>query len=140
MSSEYTIADGSVRTKVEEIINKFPNKFLHINVNDIHFVMKDSETSTWKANVRLLRGFTTSLTSKKIGLSVWKQGWLTADETEKGFIVYHELMHILYDDETHAYKLRKHDVETFYEMLKEFGIDGEKTAEILGSVQPAPAN
>lgn len=137
MSATYEVADGSVRTKVEEIINRFPNKFLHINVNDIHFVLKDAETSTWRANVRLLHGFTQSLTSKKIGLSVWKQGWLTANETDKGFIIYHELMHILYDDESNSYKLRKHDVETFYEILNDFGLNNEKAAEILGTAQPA---
>jgi len=120
-----------LQSLTEELINEFPQRFIHIKVNDIHFAFKDAATSSWLAQTRLLSGFYQTLTEKKLSIATWKANWLTVTRRDKLYILYHELMHIAYDKEKQVYKLIPHDVKTFYSMLKEFGIDREKSDDVF---------
>jgi DNA-dependent RNA polymerase auxiliary subunit epsilon len=128
---KYEPADPSVQKMVERVINGFPQKFIHVNINDLHLTFKDAPNSPWKARTRILGGFYSSLTPKKIGIEVWKQEWINADEDQRALILYHELLHVSYDTEKNTYKLKQHDVQTFYEMLKDFGLDYERSSEVF---------
>jgi hypothetical protein len=131
---KYEAASVDVQQTIEKLINMFPQKFIHINVSDMHLTFKDAPTSPWKARVRILSGFYSSLTNKKIGIEVWKQEWINADAAHKAAILYHELTHIMYDIEKQVYKLKQHDVQDFYELLQNFGLNYEKVEEVFASL------
>jgi len=128
---KYETVSNDVREMIEKLINTFPDKFIHININDLHLTFRDSEKCTWKARTRLLNEFYRSLTDKKIGIEVWKQDWMTAKESQKAAVVYHELMHIVYDETKKVYKLRRHDVQDFYEMLQQMGLNYENADDVF---------
>lgn len=135
MSTKYSFATSDVEKVTRALIKKFPNKFYHINADDMDFFEKDSLKSSWKAEVRLIKGLAAVFTKKRVALTVWKQHWETTDEVDKFAIIYHELLHLLYDEDEGKYKIRKHDIETFKEMLTDFGINDEKAQEIFGDIK-----
>jgi predicted metallopeptidase len=121
----YEVADGSVRQMLERVINSFPQRFIHVNPEHVHIVFKDSEKSKWKARVRLVKGLYQTLTNKPIAMEVWKADWLNSNEAQRAAVMYHELTHIAFDEEKGSYKLRHHDVEDFFDVVKEFGLSYE---------------
>lgn len=131
----YEAVDNSVKEMVEKVINGFPEKFIHININDLHLTFKDAKSSTWNARTRLLNDFYQSLTNKKIGIEIWKQYWITAEESMRALTIYHELMHITYDKNKKKYKLQAHDVQNFYEILSIVGLNNENIDQLVSKLK-----
>jgi putative metallopeptidase len=128
---KYEAADVSVYQTVIDVLKQFPGKFIHIDPRDLHLVFRDSEKSQFRAQTRVLRGFYQSLTQKKVAITFWKKDWLESTQAQRAMVVYHELLHILRDSKTLVYKLRKHDVQDFKEMIETFGLEGEKATEVF---------
>lgn len=135
MSIKYEIADVSVSDIAEKVLHKFNKKFLHINPQDIYFAFKDSLKSKWRAETRVVGGLTSSLTTKKLAITVWKQHWVSSDDTERMLVMYHELLHIVFDEDKKKYSLLKHDLETFREMIVDLGLDEEKAIKFFGELE-----
>lgn len=137
MSAKFEVADHTVDDIAEKLIEKFSKKFLHINLQDVYFVFKDSIKSKWRAQTHLVGGVLSSFTKKKVTITVWKQHWITSNEVERMLILYHEFLHITYDDDKKKYVLNRHDIENFREMLVDCGIDEEKAVQVFGTLEEA---
>ncbi len=124
--AKYEAASNEVIELTRKIINTFPEKFIKVNIDDLHFIFKDVEKSKMLAHVRLLSGSLQTLTKKKIEFCVWKQHWESSDLNNKAMTIYHELTHIFYDSDKNKYKLLRHDVEDFHELLELFGLNRDK--------------
>ena len=135
MNAKFEIADQTVDDIAEKLVGKFSKKFLHINLQEIYFAFKDSPKSKWRAQTSLVKGVLSSFTKKKVAITIWKQHWLTSDEVERSLIIYHEFLHLTYDDDKKNYILNRHDIENFREMLVDCGIDEEKATQLFGTLE-----
>ncbi|MEE9214910.1 MAG: putative metallopeptidase [Thermodesulfobacteriota bacterium] len=135
MSAKFEIADNTVEEIAERLVEKFSKKFLHINLQDVYFAFKDSQKSKWRAQTSLIKGVLSSFTKKKVAVTIWKQHWVTSDEVERMLILYHEFLHLIYDDDKKNYVMVRHDIENFREMLMDFGIDEEKAKQVFGTLE-----
>lgn len=131
--AKYETADSTVQTMVEKIINTFPDKFIHIVPNDLCLMFRDVAKSSYKAKTKLLGSLYSKLVGKKLLIEFHKQEWENSTENQKAFMVYHELFHIGFDDEKNEYKLRKHDVKGFYDMLSKMGLNYENAETFFSS-------
>ena len=135
MSIQYSAKDTEqVNTIIEKLITWFPGKFKDINKDHIQVVFRDSLKSPWRANIKLLTGLNSAFTQKKIALIVWKGNFEGSDEYQRALALYEQLIRVQYDDNKKKYVLRKHDVQTFLELLQEFGLNSEKFKEVLDKV------
>lgn len=134
----YEPASPEVFEMVKKVINQFPQQFLHINVQDLHLTFKNAPKSKWRAQTRLLRGLWETVTQKKLGICFWKEDWVNCGDAQRAYVVYHELMHINYDDEKGKYSLRQHDVQDFREMIQDLGVIGEKAETFFAPILNNP--
>lgn len=126
----YTPAPPEVEVMCKKVMSTYPDKFGKINANDIVFAFKDAEKSKYHAQVRLLKGVTQIFTNKKIGIIVFKPSWETFDEGKRALLIKHELTHVLWDEEKEKYKLKKHDVEDFEEIITPYGTRWENSNKV----------
>jgi len=142
--ADYTlIEDGKVIELAEMIIQKFPEKFAKVQMNDISFCFKDSPKSTFIAKTSRITGAFTTLTDKKINMTIWKEHWDKADDPYRALLMYHELSHIMWDGENDKYALIKHDIQDFAEILNVYGVEWqnrEKFLRILKGEEPVNAH
>lgn len=134
-SAVYTTANtASVEQAIDRVISLFPNKFTtSINKTDIQVIYKDSEATNQKIVVRLVRGHEQALTGKKILLIVHKGSWVSDEEHERAFQLYEQLLRISWNAEKRKYVIAKPDLNTFKEIIQDFGVNGEKFREVLAS-------
>lgn len=132
----YEPASNEVIDLTRKVIKAFPEKFLHINMDDIHFIFKDAEKSRNRAYVKLIKGDQQTYTKKKITFCVWKQDWDSSNDKQRAFVIYHELTHLGFDEDKNKYIMRDHDVKDFHENLKLFGLNGENVDSIFTKVVP----
>ncbi len=130
----YEPASNEVIETTRTLIKTFPDKFLHVKLEDIHFIFKDAEKSRVKAYVQLFKGELQTLTKKKIMLCVWKQDWESSTEATRAFIIYHELTHIQFNEEKNKYVMRDHNVKDFKENLELFGLSREKIDSVFSEI------
>ena len=124
----------SVEQVIDRVVSLFPNKFVqNINKNDIQVVFKDSESTNQKVVVRLVRGHEQALTARKILLIVHKGTWVSDEEHQRAFSIYEQLLRISWDQVKRKYKITKPDINTFREIIQDFGVDGEKFREVLAA-------
>lgn len=136
MSSEHSIdKTSSVEETIRKVMSWFPGKFKEVNADHLQVVFRDSVNSSWNANIKVVGGLLQAFTPKKLLLVVWKGNWDGADEYQRSLLVYEQLLRIRYDDEKKKYVLRKHDVQTFSEILADFGLNHEKTKEVFDAVR-----
>jgi glucosamine 6-phosphate synthetase-like amidotransferase/phosphosugar isomerase protein len=133
MKAKYELASNEVIELTRKVINMFPEKFIHIKVEDLHFIFKDVDKSKVAAHVRKLSGSLQTLTQKKIEFCMWKTYWEQSNQFERMRVIYHELTHIGYDDDKQKYQMVRHDIEEFKESLKLFGLNGENTEAIFSA-------
>jgi hypothetical protein len=136
MSSEHSLGNvSSVEETISRVMSWFPGKFKDVNVNHIQVVFRDSLNSPWRATIRVVSGLLAAFTNRKLVLVVWKGNWEGSDEYQRSLLVYEQLLRVRYDDEKKKYQLRKHDVQTFQEILADFGLNYEKTKEVFDAVR-----
>lgn len=141
MKAKYEDADNSVADMVNKVMNAFPDRFLHINRNDLYLVFKDAEKSSWKAKTRLLNGFYRMLTKKKIVIEIHKQEWvlLKDRESERALVLYRELYRVDKNEKTNDYKLVKPDLQDFTKILEKIGLHNETVDQFFSKVVPVAA-
>lgn len=136
MSSEHTVANTtSVDDTIRKVMSWFPGKFKDVNADHIQVVFRDSINSPWRATIKVVNGLLAAFTQKKLTLLVWKGNWEGSDEYQRSLIIYEQLLRVRYDDDKKKYVLRKHDVQTFQEILSDFGLNYEKLKEVFDKVK-----
>lgn len=132
--TKYVDAVPGVESLVTKVMETFPDRFAHVNRNDILLVMKDSPKSGYKARTRLLNGFYRMLTKKKIIIELWKQGWELDKPVDRALVLYREMYRIDLRETTGEYKLIKPDLTDFTKILEKVGLHGETAAEFFNKV------
>lgn len=134
-TAAYSTANtASVEATIDRVVSLFPNKFVqNVNKNDIQVIFKDSEATNQVVTVRLVRGHEQALTNKKILMIVHKGTWVSDEEHERAFLIYEQLLRINYVQEKRKYVIAKPDLNTFKEIVNDFGVNGEKFREVLAA-------
>ncbi|MGH7974931.1 MAG: putative metallopeptidase [bacterium] len=132
--TKYVDATPAVETTVNKIMEVWPDRFAHIQRNDILLVMKDSAKSTYKARTRLLNGFYRMLTKKKIIIEVHKQSWELDKAADRALTLYRELFRVDLREATNDYKLVKPDLTDFTKILEKTGLHGETAEDFFSKV------
>jgi hypothetical protein len=138
MKTKYIEANSTVEELTTKLMQAWPDRFIHINRNDILLVMKDAPKSTYDARTRLLNGFYRMLTKKKIIIEVWKQAWELDKPAERALTLYRELYRIDKNAKTGDYKLTKPDLTDFTKILDKVGLHKETVDEYFGKVVGVP--
>jgi hypothetical protein len=134
MKTKYVEALPGVESMVTKIMEVWPDRFAHVNRNDILLVMKDSPKSSYKAKTKLLNGFYRMLTKKKIIIELWKQGWELDKPVDRSLTIYRELFRIDLRETTGDYKLTRPDLSDFTKILERTGLHGETASEFFNKV------
>jgi hypothetical protein len=128
-------ADSSVSDFVTIIQNVFPDKFLHINRNDISLIFKDAPKSPWAIRTNVTNGLYRALLKKKIIIQIWKQDWALTKEVDRALLIFRELSKIdLNDKDKSEYKLIKPDLTDFKSILNKIGLNHEHKEEYFKKV------
>ena len=123
-----------VRQLIGRLLSAFKGKFHDVNGEHIDILFKENQASRNSVDVKLIKGLYTAYSDKFISLVVDKVDWEASDTYQRAFFLYEQLLRITYDDSKRAYKLKGYDVETFQEVLTDFGINYERAKEVFDRV------
>jgi predicted metallopeptidase len=132
MSDTYFLAgDQESYDVTKQVIAGF-DRFKHINPDEILIIYKCSEKSRDAANVRKFpKLYSVLAPGKKILLVIWRPNWESTNLPKKIALIYHELIHIGFDEKKTDYKMVRHDVEDFKELISRLGFNYENAAELI---------
>jgi len=95
------------------------------DVPKIKFLVLDSPRSSYLGKCSKATGKWKHLTGVDYVIEVWAGFWKTSTQTQKQALLYHELLHVDFkeDEDTGeiTWKLRKHEVEEFIDVVKKYG-------------------
>jgi len=121
--------------EVDEIIaklkEKFPNRFPHINSNEVKGLMQMGNSKVKVAFVRAVRPPYSLFTKVKYLVAVIEERFVDRTSAQKHLILYHELMHIPQEMDG---KTIKHDCQDFADIVAKFGpnwVNDDKLKDIL---------
>ena len=140
MAKYSKVEEAKVLDLIPQIINRYPEKFSHINADDIVLVFKECADSRWFGQTRLIKGVWKVVTDKAVLLSLWKNAWDSKSDSWRALLIYHELLHLGVDDVNGGYKIIKHDIEDFAEVIRTYGIDWENSDAFLTDLNQTSAN
>ena len=123
-----------VRQLLGKLLTAFKGKFHDVNKEHIDILFRDVPNGRNSVDIKLIKGLYTAYSDKFISLVVDKGDWEASDEYQRAFLLYEQLLRITYDDTRRTYKLKGYDVETFHEVLKDFGLNSERAKEIFDKV------
>lgn len=110
------------------LLNLYPEKFSHIDPEDL-YVVRDvsSEKSRKYADTSLVQTWLFPLTAFRIMIRIYDCVFSCIDPKAQTMVMYHELEHIRPvdiddQDKKGKYKLRQHDVEDFSEMIINYNL------------------
>jgi predicted metallopeptidase len=110
---------------VEIIAKRLYKKFnLWFDVPKIKYLFRESEKSTFNAQISKATGKWAYLTDYDYIIEVWTVFWESATDTQKQALLYHELSHVECkedDDGDITWRIREHDIEEFINVIKEYG-------------------
>lgn len=125
MKTKYVEADVTVHALVDSIMNTWPDRFMHVQRNDLLLIMKDAPKSSYTAKTKVMNGFYRMLTKKKIVIELHKQEWDLSKPAERVLMLYRELWRIDLNAKTGDYKLVKPDLTDFTAILDKVGLHKE---------------
>jgi hypothetical protein len=134
MKTKYEPVSNSVAEMVDRVMNAFPDKFLHINRNDLCLMFKDAPASSWRARTRIFNGLYRTLTGKKILVEFSKQDWELDTEIQRAVLIYRELLKVAFSDKKKDYVIRRYDVQDFREVLEKLGLSYENADKFFASL------
>ena len=123
-----------VRKLLNRLLIGFKGKFHDVNGEHVDILFKDTPTTRNSVDVKLIKGLYTAYSDKFISLIIHKGDWDASDEYQRAFMMYKQLLRIVYDDSRRSYKLKGYDVETFAEILKDFGLNYERAKDVFDKV------
>lgn len=140
--AKYSDVTSDVSNMLTNVMNAFPDLFIHVKRNDVLLVFLDKPKNSWKAKIRLLNGFYRMLTQKKIVIELWKQEWelLKSKPAEQALLLYRELYKVDLNKEKSDYKLVKEDLKDFKKIIEKVGLHSETVDQFFsGVVSPVNA-
>lgn len=123
--TKYEPAGNSIEEMVTKIMSSFPDRFIHIQRNDLLIVLRDSPKCSYNAKTKILNGFYRMLTKKKIVIELWKQGWELDKPAERLLTLYRELYRVDINEKSKDYKLVKPDLTDFKKIVEKVGLHNE---------------
>lgn len=123
--TKYVEADMTVHALVDSIMNTWPDRFMHVQRNDLLIIMKDAPKSSYKAKTKVMNGFYRMLTKKKIVIEIHKQEWDLSKPADRVLMLYRELWRIDLNAKTGDYKLIRPDLTDFTAILDKVGLHKE---------------
>jgi len=135
--TKYEPAGASIEEMVTKIMSSFPDRFIHIQRNDLLIVLRDSPKCSYNAKTKILNGFYRMLTKKKIVIELWKQGWELDKPAERLLTIYRELYRVDLNEKTKDYKLVKPDLTDFKKIVEKVGLHNETVDVFFSKVLAA---
>ena len=123
--SEYKKSGTELTDLVEHILEEHGNVLdKNIGKANIAYMYSMSATSRTAGRIQRPDGAWRLLTDYDYVMIVHKATWNEFDTEKRKALIFHELMHIISDDDdrTIKWKLREHDVEEFIPVVKEYGL------------------
>lgn len=124
-----------VKEIAEDIINTLPLDE-NIKQSKIAYLFLLREKSRFKGQIQRPGGAWQFLSDYDFVMLIHKPTWDDLSENQRKALVYHELLHITHTESKDGkitWKLRRHDVEEFLSVVKEFGNWSEEL-EVLSNV------
>jgi hypothetical protein len=133
--TSYTVVkpDSVVLKMATTVVDKFNKELGHIDLADVQFSWRRSMKCKYHGMTGLVRGVNRMFTDKKLVVILWRRSWKEHDKAWRHLLIYHELRHIV-KRENGEYALRRHDVEDFYDMIKEYGPRWENASKFLAKL------
>jgi len=107
----------------KDIINTLPIDE-NIKRTKIAYLFLLREKSRFKGQIQRPGGAWQFLSDYDFVMLIHKPTWDTLNENQRKALVYHELLHITHTESKDGkitWKLRRHDIEEFLDVVKEFG-------------------
>lgn len=109
----------------KELINKYPEN-LDENIAEakIAYIFNLREKCSYYGKIQLPGNAWEFLFDYTFVMIIHKEAWNTFDDNQKQALVFHELSHIAHKndkDENVLWRLCKHDIEEFLNVIKHFG-------------------
>ena len=121
MSSKYFESE-----EIEAIAEKLIPSMAWEDAPEIKFLILDSPRSSYFGKCSKATGKWKHLTGMDYVVEVWDGFWKTATQIQKQALLYHELSHIDYKEDKDTgeitWKIKRHDVEEFFDVVKNYGI------------------
>jgi hypothetical protein len=135
MKAKYSDVTADVTTLVDTIMNKWPDRFIHISRKDLCLIFKDADKSQWQAKTNVTNGLYRTLTGKKIIIQIHKQSWVLDKPVDRALLLFRELSRIdLNQKDKSEYKLLKPDLTDFKFLLNKIGLNHEHKDEFFSKV------
>lgn len=128
-------AGPDVYDLLNKVITSF-DRFKFINPAHILIVFKKKGKSSWIANIRKLsEHIKVYLPGKHILLMISMLEWDMMSPSKKIAVMFHELLHLAFHEG--KYKMVRHDVQDFKELIGKLGIDYENADVLMTEIQAA---
>lgn len=103
----------------DKLIDKYPISLGHIELDKVLFLKEIEKSPKKYAECKAVRPPYDFITEYKFIIIVYEPNTLGLTDAQKTMLVYHELLHIDVD----FYKIRKHNVEDFRELVSTYGVN-----------------
>jgi len=135
MKAKFLDADNTVNDMVTRVMSAYPDRFIHINRQDLLLLFKDAPKNPWSAKTNVTNGLYRTLTKKKIIIQIHKQVWTADSEVDKALLIFRELSRIdLNDKDKSEYKLIAPTLVDFKFILEKIGLNHEHKEEFFAKV------
>jgi len=128
MGTMYVI-DDTIRQIAVELKRKFPNNLSEANLENIVFMSELESPSKTKLAVtkKMDKAWKAIYPDSHYLVIVFRQRWDNLTLAQKHILVFHQLMFCEFDGE----KLRKPEVQQFFELASKFGINWEDDENVM---------
>ena len=113
----------------DSILAKF-TRFRSISPTSVLIVFKTGKCAFSAKIAKIPSYMAPFLPNKKLILILNATEWDLMSKARRVAVLFHEFMHIVCDDEK-GYKIAKHDVQEFKEMIDKVGMNYERADELL---------
>jgi predicted metallopeptidase len=129
----FTNAGPDVYDLLNKVVTSF-ERFRFIRPSHILIVFKKKGKASWLANIRKLpECLKPFLPGKHVLLTISMIEWDLMTESKKIAVIFHELLHLSYHEG--KYRMIKHDIQDFRELVSKLGIDYENSDILLKEIK-----
>lgn len=120
--------DEELAKRIRRMVKKFPDNFNHIDPKRVLAISSDKESRSTIADVRRVQAQLHCVLPYRVVMTKYSNLYDGLDEDTKDLVVVHELEHIAEDEnDDENYRLRRHTVEDWSEMVGILGPHWSKT-------------
>ena len=129
----YINAPDHVYELATEVINKFA-RFRSMSIAYVLIVFKTQKCNFSAKIAKIPAYMSPFLPNKKLILVLNMTEWNLMSKARRVATLFHEFMHVVADDDK-GYKIAKHDVQEFKEMIDKVGMNYERADELLKELE-----